>query len=140
MMAPMSRTLVLVLLAVVAAGCTVPTGAEVETCGAEWRGLDAMIVEPTDAAGEPVEIDCMRQVDERRIRIGFTMPGGPSCYRLVDYAVQESADAVSVALFIAAVDDPAAGACAPEARQVTTDIDLQAPVDDRRLLDANGEG
>ncbi len=135
----MSRVLAL-LLAVVAAGCTVPTGAEVETCGAQWRGLDPVIVQPSDAAGEPVRIDCMRQVDERRIRIGFTMPGGPACYRLTDYAVQESADAVSVALFVGQVDDPAAGACAPEARQVTTDIDLQAPVDDRTLLDANGEG
>ena len=138
MMAPMARMLALLLLATVVTACVVPAGAEVDTCGAEWRGIEAVIVQRGDAALEPVSADCIRQVDERRIRIGFTMPGGPSCYRLADYAVEESADAVSVALFVARVDDPAAGACAPEPRQVTTEIDLQAPVADRTLLDANG--
>jgi hypothetical protein len=134
------RRLGVLAIALLATACVVPTGAEVETCGADWRGVEPVIVQPTAAAGEPVRIDCIRQGDERRIRLGFTMPGGPSCYRLEDYAVQESADAVSIGLFVAAVDDPAAGACAPDGRQVTTDIDLQAPVGDRRLFDASAGG
>ncbi|HEX2884735.1 MAG TPA: hypothetical protein VHQ42_09190 [Candidatus Limnocylindria bacterium] len=82
-------------------------------------------------------LDCMRQVDDRRVRMGFTLPAGPDCWELSDYRLVESAAAVSITLFIARSDDPAAGACAPERRVVATEIDLQAPVDDRTLLDGS---
>ena len=124
-------------LLLVIAGCTTPVGTSVDDCGASWRDVESLIVVPGGTGERPVVIECMRQVDDRRIRIGFTLPGGPDCWRLSRYELVESADAASVALFIARSDDPAAGACAPGDRRVATEIDLQAPVEGRELLDGS---
>ncbi len=130
----MRRALGLVL---VLAACAAPVGQPVEECDASWRDVESVIVTPVSSEGDAVALDCIRQVDEYRIRIGFQVPAGPSCYVLSAYRVAEGADAVSVTLHVSATDDPAAGACADEARRVATEIDLQAPVDGRILLDGS---
>jgi hypothetical protein len=117
--------------------CTGPAGGPVAECGAEWRDVEPVIVQPGGVDARAVTLDCMRRVDEKRVRMGFTLPAGPDCWQLSDYRLMESADAVSIILFIARSEDPAAGACAPEQRVVATEIDLQAPVADRALLDGS---
>ena len=80
----------------------------------------------------------MHQIDNSRVRVGFTLPAGPSCYLLRRVELLESADAVSITLFVAVDDDSAAGACADEPRRVVTEIDVAAPIGDRTLLDGSG--
>jgi hypothetical protein len=128
------------LVAVLLAGCTMPAGVPVDVCDGSWREVESIIVVPGGSGERPVDLACIRQVDDRRVRIGFDMPGGPECLRLSRFELVEGGDAVSIGLFVAATDDPAAGACAPGERRVATEIDLQAPVDDRVLLDGNGDG
>ena len=82
----------------------------------------------------------MHQIANRRVSVGFILPGGPSCHLLERVELVESADAVSITLFGAVDDDPAAGACPEEPRHVTTEIDLAAPVGDRALLDGSQAG
>lgn len=130
-------SLLLIALAVAMTACATPRGAEPDACDASWRSRDPQIVQPGGADERPVAIDCMRAMDRRRLRIGFTLPPGPDCYQLADVEVVESADAVSVTLLVSRRDDPSAGACAEEPQRVRTEIDLQAPVADRRLLDGS---
>lgn len=120
-----------------AAACSGPAGVPVAECGAEWREVESVIVMPGGTDARPVALDCIRQIDDKRVRMGFTLPPGPDCWQLSDYRLTESADAVSITLFIARSDDPAAGACAPESRVLATEIDLQAPVAERSLLDGS---
>ena len=97
-----------------------------------------MIVTPAGEDGAvPVPIDCMRRIDQRRVRIGFFLPPGPSCHRLSAIEVVEGADAVSITLFASSDDNPAAGACPEEETRTATEIDLQAPVADRVLFDGS---
>jgi hypothetical protein len=119
-------------------GCAVATGEPAPDCDASWREVESLIVTPGGEGQRPIALDCIRQIDDRRIRIGFRLPPGPDCWILGGYDLVETADAVSVTLFVARLDDPNAGACAPEARRATTEIDLQAPVADRSLLDGSG--
>jgi len=119
------------------AACAVPTGAEADVCDATWRGVESVVVAKAPGEHQPVAVECMRRVDERRVRIGFTMPPGPSCHRLTGVDVVEGADAVSITLLVSRVDDPLAGACPTEPVRTTTEVDLQAPVDDRVLLDGS---
>jgi hypothetical protein len=126
------------LVVVLIGGCAVATGEPAPDCDASWREVESLIVTPSGEGRRPVALDCIRQIDDRRIRIGFRLPPGPDCWILGDYDLVETADAVSVTLFVARHDDPNAGACAPEARRATTEIDLQAPVADRTLLDGSG--
>jgi hypothetical protein len=79
----------------------------------------------------------MRRVDEKRISIGFELPPGPDCYELAAVELVESADAVSVTLQVAPMTD-AGGACPTERARAVTEVDLQAPVGDRALLDGSG--
>jgi hypothetical protein len=124
------------LVTLLLAACTTPTGVAVEECNTSWRGLDARIA--TGAAGErqPVPIACMWPVDERRISIGFEMPPGPDCYELAAIELVESADAVSVTL-VASLMDNVGGSCPSEPVRAVTEVDLQAPVGDRTLLDGS---
>ena len=94
-------------------------------------------MQPRSGETQTVPIECMRGVDENRVRIGFTMPPGPTCYVLSHVDVVEAADAVSITLSLTAVSDPAAGACPDEASRTATEIDLQAPVGNRSLLDGS---
>ena len=89
---------------------------------------------------EPLAIACIEQIANRRLRLGFMLPGGHSCHVLSRVEVLESADAVSVTLIGAVNDDPNAGACPDEARMVVTEVDLASPVDERRILDGNVDG
>ncbi|HET8776226.1 MAG TPA: hypothetical protein VFN76_01070 [Candidatus Limnocylindria bacterium] len=118
--------------------CATPTDEAAADCDASWRDVDSVIVQPQEGATQTVSIECIRRIDEKRVRIGFEMPAGPTCYVLSAVDVVEAADAVSFTLRVAANDDPAAGACPEEATRTATEIDLQAAVDDRHLLDGSG--
>ena len=126
-------------LALLLVACAAPTGAPVAECDAGWRDVESVIVIPGGGRDGPIAIECMRQVDDNRVRIGFSMPGGPSCHRLAAIEVVESADAVSITLVAGVEDNPAAGACSEEPTRPTTEIDLQAPVGDRLLLDGSAD-
>jgi hypothetical protein len=119
--------------------CAVASGAGTPLCDAGWRSRETRIVEPGGVDERAVAIDCMRSLERRRLRIGFTMPGGPDCHRLSRIDVVESADAVSVTVVVARSDDPTAGACADEPERVRTEIDLQQAVGSRDLLDGSRE-
>jgi hypothetical protein len=124
------------LVALILAGCANVSGTPAETCDGTWRGVESIVAIPDDAEARPLPVTCIRQIDDKRIRIGFSMPPGPTCYVLDAVQVAESADSVSVRLMIRPNGDPAAGACADRPGRTTTEIDLQAPIADRQLLDA----
>jgi hypothetical protein len=130
----MRRAAVAVLVLLTA--CASPSGVAVEECNTSWRGIDARIV--SDGTGEPrtAPIACMLGIDERRISIGFEMPPGPDCYELAGIELDESADAVAVTLTVGVASD-VGGSCPDEPVRVVTEVDLQAPVDDRTLLDGS---
>jgi hypothetical protein len=117
------------------AACAFPTGAAVDECNTSWRGVEAQIITAARDDGQEIPIACMRRVDERRISIGFEMPPGPDCYELSAIDLVESADAVAVTLSVAPVN--AGGACPDEAVRAVTEVDLQAPVGERVLLDGS---
>ncbi len=119
----------------VLAGCAAPLGEERDGCGAQW--LDASPVAATGVGvdEESLPIECIEQIQNRRLRLGFSLPAGPDCHVLKRVELVESADAVSITLIGAVNDDPNAGACPNKARRVLTEIDLAAPGGDRRLLD-----
>jgi hypothetical protein len=117
------------------AACTLPSGVAVDECNTSWRGLDARIVTTPRDDGQEIPIACMRRVDDRRISVGFEMPPGPDCYELSAIELVESADAVAVTLRVARTED--AGACPDEPLRAVTEVDLQAPVGDRSLLDGS---
>ena len=122
---------------IVLTACVAPSGEERTGCGAEWRGLEAVAAAARGVDEQPLPIECIHQIENRRVRVGFILPGGPSCHLLERVELVESADAVSIRLFGAVDDDPAAGACPEEPRHVVTEIDLAAPVGDRTLLDGS---
>jgi hypothetical protein len=124
------------LLAVLLAACAMPAGVGVEECNTSWRGLEARIATGAEGDRQPVPIACMRRVDDKRISIGFELPPGPECYELAAVELFESADAVAVTLQVTPMDD-AGGACATEPARAVTEVDLQAPVGDRALLDGS---
>ncbi len=128
----MRRALVVAFLL---AACAAPAGDAVQECDGSWREVESLIVTPGEESATPVAIECMRRIDQRRVRIGFFMPPGPTCYQLRAIEVVEGADAVSITLLASPDDDPAAGACPEEAARTATEIDLQAAVEDRVLLD-----
>lgn len=131
----MHRALVAALLL---AACAVPVGADRSGCGPEWLDVEPVVTTASGADERPVPIDCTHQIANRRLRVGFTLPAGPSCHLLRRVELVESANAVSITLLVAVDDDPAAGACPDAPRRVVTEIDLAAPVDDRNLLDGSG--
>ena len=97
------------------------------------------MTQPAGANERPIPIDCMHGIANHRIRIGFTLPGGPDCHVLRRVELVESADAVEVTLIGATLEDPTAGACAPGDRMAVTEVDLAAPLADRILLDGADE-
>ena len=132
MRSPRAALAALLLLA----ACTSPSGVAVDECNTSWRGLEARIVTGADGDQQSVPIACMWRVDEKRISIGFELPPGPDCYELAAIDLEESADAVAVTLLVAVIDD-VGGACPTEPVRTVTEIDLQSPVADRRLLDGS---
>lgn len=133
---PMRRTALAALLLV---ACTAPSGAPIANCDPSWFDVESRIEAGIDGDRITVPIDCFRQAGKSRIRVGFLMPAGPSCYVIGDVAVVESVDEVSVTIFLVRSDDPLAGACPEEQARVGTEFDLQAPVDGRTLLDGSRE-
>jgi hypothetical protein len=117
------------------AACALPAGAAVPECDGSWREVESVIVTPAAGDTRVAAIECMRRIDRNRVRIGFEMPPGPACFSLAAVDVVEAADAVSFTLTVAADDDPTAGACPEQPRRTATEVDLQAPVADRALLD-----
>ena len=122
---------------VVLSACAAPAGEERAGCGAAWRDVEAVAATPRGVDERPIPIECIHQIANRRVRVGFALPAGPSCHLLERVELVESADAVSITLFGAVDEDPAAGVCPEEPRQVVTEIDLAAPLDDRVLLDGS---
>ncbi|HYI67157.1 MAG TPA: hypothetical protein VEW95_09555 [Candidatus Limnocylindrales bacterium] len=122
----------------VLAGCASPAGDERTGCNASWIEVPSVAAQPGGSQEQVLPIDCMEQIENRRLRIGFSLPPGPSCHVLSRVELLESADDVSITLFGAVNDDPNAGACPEEAAMVVTEVDLAAAVDDRRLLDGSG--
>ena len=118
-------------------GCAAPTGDERTGCNASWLEVPSVATQPGGVDEQPLRVDCIEQIANRRLRIGFSLPAGPDCRVLSRVELLESADAVSVTVFGAVNDDPNAGACSEEARMLLTELDLAAPVDDRRLLDGS---
>lgn len=135
--APAAVLLVLVGLV----GCSAPSGAERPGCDAEWLELEAAIAHGAGGAERAVPMECVSSIGPRRVRVGFVVPPGPDCLELSRIELVESADAASITLFLARNDDPNAGSCPPERRLAVTELDLQAPIDDRVLLDgADADG
>jgi hypothetical protein len=125
------------LAALLLAACAPPAGAPIADCDISWLNVESRIEADMDGERLAVPIDCFRQVGGSRIRVGFTMPAGPDCFKIGDVATVEGADEVSVTLVLVRNDDPLAGACPEEAMRATTEFDLQAPVDGRTLLDGS---
>jgi hypothetical protein len=118
------------------AACTTPSGDAVEECNTSWQGINALIATGATADQQPLPITCMQPVDDKRISIGFEMPPGPDCYELASIGLVESADAVAVTLFVSVIDD-IGGSCSPEPVRAVTEVDLQAPLEGRTLLDGS---
>jgi hypothetical protein len=134
----MRRAALAALGALLLAACAAPAGAPVAVeCDATWRFVESHIRVELDAESQTVGIECFRQAGRRRLRLGFMMPPGPGCYGLTGIEVVESGEAVSVTLSVAPNDDPLAGACPEEPMRAATEIELQAPVANRELLDAS---
>ena len=125
------------LAALLLAACAVPSGAPIADCDISWLNVESRIEADVDGEQLTVPIDCLRDLGRTRIRLGFTMPAGPDCYEIGDVATVEGAEEVSVTLVLVRNDDPAAGACPDEGKRATTEIDLQAPIDGRTLLDGS---
>ena len=121
------------------AGCAAPAGAEREVCAAEWLDVAPVVARGDGVDERPLPIECMRKVAIRRVEVGFSLPAGPQCWLLQRVELVESADAVSIRLIGAINDDPNAGSCSDEPRRAQTEVDLQAPVGGRVLLDGFGE-
>lgn len=126
-----------VCAALLLAACAMPVGEDRSGCGPEWLDVEPVVTSARGADERPVPIGCMHEIANRRVRVGFTLPAGPSCHLLRRVELLESADAVSITLVAAIDDDPAAGACPEEPRRVVTEIDLAAPIGDRTLLDGS---
>jgi hypothetical protein len=119
------------------AGCATPAGSARHGCNADWLDAPAVATQIGGAEQRPLAIDCIEQIANRRLRIGFSLPGGPSCYVLSRVELLESAESASVTVFGAVIDDPNAGACPDEPQMVVTEIDLASPVGHRQLLDGS---
>jgi len=126
-----------VAVLLVLGACAAPSGDERRGCNAEWLDAPAVAATGTGVETDALEIACIERVANRRLQLGFTLPGGPDCHVLRRIELLESADAVSITLIGAVNDDPNTGACPEEPRMVVTEMDLAAPVADRVLLDGS---
>ena len=119
------------------AACASPSGVERHGCNAEWLEAPSVTAEVGGSREQVLPIDCIQEIANRRLRLGFVLPAGPSCHVLGRVELTESADAISITLFETVDEDPNAGACPEEPQMVVTEIDLASPVGDRRLLDGS---
>jgi hypothetical protein len=126
------------VLAALAAGCGGPQGAPVPECPpAAMIGLESVAADPVDGAEEMIPINCWRLERGgrlRRVAVVFTLPGAAGdagCQRLARVGLVESAEAVAITLSVARVSAP----CPSAPEQRVTTVELQAPLDGRRVLD-----
>jgi hypothetical protein len=118
------------------AGCGLG-GAPVPECqgsGAEERIV--AIVSPPRSTDEqrPLTIECWREIGSERIELWFSYPAGSDCWQLASAELRESAEAIAISL--AATQAPV---CTVDpGAETLTQIELQAPVGDREVLDASG--
>jgi hypothetical protein len=124
------------LLLAVLAGCGV-SGTPVPECGGSGSEDRAVaIVRPPAATDEerPLAIECWRKLRRERIELWFSYPPGPECWQLSSIQLRESAETISVTIRAAP-----APVCASDAgAEALTQIDLQAPVEHREVLDGSG--
>lgn len=132
---PMPMPRVALAAVLVLAACSTPVGSERTGCGAEWLDAPAVAATGSGVRERTLPVACISEIGVRRLRVGFSLPAGPECHVLQRVELVESAEAVSVTLIGAVNDDPNAGSCPDEERMVMTEMDLAAPIDDRRLLD-----
>lgn len=122
--------------AILLAACATPSGIELPTCvGAEREVDEVVVTRPGGLDERPIPIGCVEEIGNSRLRVVFTLPGGPACHQLARVRLDESADRIVLTLVGSVVDDPTAGACAPDERRVVTEVDVAAPIDDRAILD-----
>lgn len=135
-LADAGERLTVTVVAAALAGCAV-SGAPLTECeGSGASEREPVIVRPPAAADEvrPLTIDCWREVGRERLELWFSYPAGAGCWVLSSAVLRESADAISITL--AAIPAPV---CADGAGSgMLTQIELQAPVDDRAVLDGGG--
>ena len=128
------RTLALALaVGPLVAACGV-SGAVVPVCEGTSTERRAAFAASDEAHGTemPIAIECWRMLQPERVEVWFTPQVGSDCWQLSRLDRRESADAVSITLFGSPHSECVAGAD-PQ----LTQIDLQAPIDDRALLDAS---
>ncbi len=119
------------------AACASPSGVERNGCNADWLEAPSVTSRVGGSVEQVLPIDCIQEIANRRLRLGFVLPAGPSCHVLGRVELTELADAISITLFETVDEDPNAGACPEEPQMVVTEIDLASPVGDRRLLDGS---
>jgi hypothetical protein len=110
------------------------SGAVVPGCEGGWTERSVVIARVGDAGEEqmPIAVECWRNAGRERIEVWFTEPAGADCWQLSRLDMRESADAVSITLLAA----PRA-ACAAGDTARRTQVDLQAPIEDRSVLDGS---
>jgi hypothetical protein len=123
-------------LVAVIAGCGV-SGAPVAACAESDPGDRAVAIVRATTPGEeerPLAIDCWRELDSERIELWFSYPDGSGCWQLSSLELRESADAISISLRAS----PAPICTVDPGTESLTQIELQAPLGDRDVLDASG--
>jgi hypothetical protein len=110
------------------------TGVAVPECGRPPAERSIVMAGVGDAGGAemPIAVECWRRVGAERVEVWFTEPDGADCWQLSRVDLRESADAVSITLLAS----PRA-ACAAGADAQRTQVDLQAPIEDRAVLDGS---
>ena len=129
--ARMWAAMALLAVSPILAGCGV-TGTPVPECEgtvSEERKLEIAAIAPHDDE-RGLAIECWRALGRERLELWFDYPAGSGCWDLASVTLRESADAISVTLAATS-----ARACADDAGAGhRTQIDIQAPIDDRRVL------
>jgi hypothetical protein len=117
------------------AACAV-NGAPVGECdSANGEARPAAIVRPPtpNEVAEALTIECWSEVRRERLELWFTYPAESGCWELSKADVRESGDAIAITLWAT----PAPVCPSDAGREARTQIDLQGPIADRRVLDGS---
>lgn len=133
---PMRPLAALVLLL---AGCVAPQGTPVPPCSGDFEPVLQATPRAMTDRPESIAIDCYRITGTSRIEVGFTMPPGPDCFAVESVEVVESPDAVSLELRVGGIIDPL-GACPEQELPWSVLVELNSPIEGRKMLDATGSG
>jgi hypothetical protein len=135
---PVARRIGAVALALMLlVACVAPHGAPIEECGPGWE--PDIVDGPPGTTGFPftLSIECYTVIAERRLQVGFFMPPGPECYAVSVVEVIEDGDAISLEVRVAEARSPLTGACPPDELAWNATVELNQPIDGRRVLDAS---